>query len=277
MIPVYVSNGAFVTRYNGRDYRHIARYASEIEADGVEFLMYCVWKDEIPELRRFLLSTRLTFPVMHIDKEIGETLAARGLEGRDEALALLERDIGTACEIGAQKLVMHLWNGKYSDTRFDEALRLYGDMYERADKRGLLLTVENVTCVRNVCLEHLEALKNAYPFARFTYDTKMAYLHHENELLAEESWRHLLSDGWITHLHVNDTLPDPAADRLPIMHIGDGKVDFDSFFRLTHECGYSGSATVESTSVRTDGFVDINKLNRSISLVRKGLNGADAR
>ena len=273
MIPVYVSNGAFVTRYNGRDYHHIATYAPLLNCDGVEFLMYCVWKDDVKALRSFLKSTKLRFPVTHMDKQIGETLSEYGLKAKDKALKLFERDLITASEIGSEKAVLHLWNGPFSDAKFDEVLELYAQMHDMAARRGILLTTENVTCVKNVCLDHLLKLRALFPFARFTYDTKMAQLHGENELLAQEKYIDLLISGAISHLHLNDTKPMPEMERLPIMHIGDGLVDFDSFFRLLKRSAYSGTATVESTSVNKDGSVDIEKLNRSLDRVRQELNG----
>ena len=273
MIPVYVSNGAFITRYNGRDYHLIERYAPLLHADGLEFLMYTCWDDKVKEVRRFLTGLRLQYPVMHLDKNIGETLSEKGMEGRDEAFRLLSRDLDTACEIGADKLVMHLWNGPFSDTHFDDAAGLLEDMLELAEKRGKLLTVENVTCARNLCLDHLLVLASRYPEVRFTYDTKMAHLHGENGLLSADKYASLLKEGLICHLHVNDSIfPTPDMDRLPIMHIGDGDVDFAAFFALLRQRGYQGTATVESTSVRKDGSVDIDKLNRSIEEIRRGLN-----
>ena len=274
MIPVYVSNGALLTRYNGRDYHLLSQLIPMLHADGMEFLMYFCWADEVPELRRTIKALKLDIPVMHLDKTIGETLSESGPEGRDSAFRLLERDLDTACELGARKLVLHLWNGKYSDRNFAYSLDVLGDMFAQARKRSLELTVENVTCRENICLDHLEAIARRYPFARFTYDTKMAHLHGENALLADARYSWLLRDGYIDHLHVNDSVfPTPDMDRLPIMHIGDGQVDFEAFFALTHGLKYAGTATVESTSVNTDGSVNIEKLNHSLDAVRAGLNG----
>ena len=272
MIPVYVSNGAFITRNNGRDYHLIDKYPRMLETDGVEFLMYFVWSDEVKELRRFLKGTRLYFPVTHMDKQIGETLSEFGLEGREKAMALFRRDLETACEIGSKKLVLHLWNGPHSDENFDASLELYEEMHELAAREGILLTTENVTCIKNVCLDHLKKMHRLFPFARFTYDTKMAHLHGENELLETEKYVNLLSSGVICHLHMNDSDILPDMSRLPIMHIGEGKVDFGRVFSLLKQIGYCGTATVESTSVNPDGSVDVEKLQRSINRVRAGLN-----
>ncbi|MBQ6645269.1 MAG: sugar phosphate isomerase/epimerase [Clostridia bacterium] len=272
MIPVYASNGAFITRHNGRDYHLISKYAPMIECDGFEFLMYFVWENEVADVRRFLKNTHFRYPVMHLDKQIGETLSELGLDGRKRAMTVFQRDLDTAEEIGAEKLVLHLWNGPFSDAHFSESIKLLPEMYDLAQRRKMTLTVENVTCVRNVCLDHLNAMRAAYPFARFTYDTKMAQLHGENELLAAPQYIDLINSGAVSHLHVNDTKPTPEMDRLPIMHIGEGIVRFDAFFDLIRRANFAGTATVESTSVSTDGTVDIAKLNHSIKTIRENLN-----
>lgn len=273
MIPVYVSNGTFITRYNGRDYRLYSRYAPMLHADGFEFLMYSVWSDDVENLRKYLVSTKLSFPVTHMDKEIGETLATYGLAGKEKALSLFERDLITACEIGSEKLVMHLWNGINSDRCFDEVLCLYPELHEMAQKRGLVLATENVTCRDSLSLDHLNSIAGICPGARFTYDTKMAFLHSENALLGTEKYVNLLRGGAIAHLHMNDSKhAAPGANRSPILHIGDGVIDFDSVFALLKRENFAGTATVESTSVLEDGSVLVDKLNRSLDTIRARLN-----
>lgn len=270
MIPVFISNGCIITRYNGRDYHLIPHYAKQLPIDGVEFLMYNVWDDDVKALRTFLKGCGLRFPVTHMDKQVGEMLAESALENKDEILRYYKRDLVTACELGSEKLVLHLWNGPCSDRNFDAALSVFGELYELADREGILLTAENVACRQNVCLTHLDALIKKYPFARFTYDTKMAFLHHENEMLSAPEWAHLIPA--ISHLHVNDSIMKDLGGRLPILHIGDGDVDFDAFFHLMKERKFSGTATIESTSVLEDGSVQIEKLTRSIETVRRYLN-----
>ena len=58
---------------------------------------------------------------------------------------------------------------------------------------------------------------------------------------------------------------------LRVRHIGDGHVDFAPFFERVKASGFTGFATVESTSVLPDGTVDTQKLNRSLNRVRGGL------
>ncbi len=274
MIPLYVSNGAYLTRLNGRNFRLIPEVAPRLRADGGEFLMYESWDGEIDTIRRLLRESALSFPVTHADKITGDILAERGRSGEADALKAFRRDLDTALVLGSKKMVCHLWNGPCSDRSFDETLPIYAKMHNMAKDEGIVLTMENVTCVSNLALDHLAAATELIPDVRFTYDTKMAFLHGENALLATDKYRFLLEKGYITHLHLNDSsLNMPMAGRLPIMHIGDGEVDFAAFFRLLKECNFAGTATVESTSLFPDGQINIDKLNASLDRVRQGLNG----
>ena len=58
---------------------------------------------------------------------------------------------------------------------------------------------------------------------------------------------------------------------LRVLHIGEGHVDFEPFFDRVRASGYSGYATVESTSVRPDGSIDFDRINRSLQRVREAL------
>jgi len=271
-VPVFVSNGAFITRYNGRDYHLLDTIGKQLNADGIEFLMYESWNDDIKAIRRFAKGTHLNFPTVHIDKDFGESLSENGIAAEETALKLLERDCDTALELGAKKLIAHLWNGPCSDSRFGEVKDIVIKAYDYCAQRGLEFTVENVACRTNLALTHLEELLKIVPELTFTFDTKMAFLHGENRLLATDKWNYLLKNRRISHLHMNDTRLENMGGRLPILHIGEGNVDFESFFALMKRFDFDGTATVESTTVAQDGTVDINKLNRSINTIRKGLN-----
>ena len=269
MLPVYASTGAFITRKNGRNIRLVETVAPEIHADGFEFLMFDSWNDNIGEIRKILKNAPVRFPVMHLDKAIGDALSERGADGEDDAMRFLSRDIETALAIGAKKLVLHLWNGPSADDRFDAMLPAASRFFDLAKSAQLELTIENVISRSFTSLERLRTLSEYDSRLVFTYDTKMAHLKNENALLKDDEWRFLFSDHKISHLHVNDSsvLRHNGA-RLAVLHMGEGDVDFESFFGIVKETGFSGTLTVESTSVREDGTVEVEKLNNTLSKVR---------
>lgn len=273
MIPVYASTGAFVTRKNNRNYRLIGPVGEKMLIDGFEFLMFDSWNDEIRDIRNYLNSTGHRFPVVHMDKSIGEILSEEGKNGFEKALRLYERDVETAAFIGADKLVLHLWNGRHSDAHFDESLPIAARFSEIARSASIELTIENVIPKTELSVDRLIAMSEFDPSLTFTYDTKMAHLKKENPLLEKPPYRALLTDKKITHFHMNDSDPDLFYDgRLQVLHIGEGTVDFASTFRLLHETGYSGTVTVESTSVERDGTPQIEKMNKSLIAIRKAVN-----
>jgi len=273
-IPVYASTGAFITRKNGRNIRLVETVAPLIAADGFEFLMFDSWNDQIGEIRSVLKNAPVSFPVIHTDKSIGDALSEKGRDGEDDAVRILSRDIETALFIGAKKLVVHLWNGPSADRRFDEFLPAASRLFSLAESAGLEMTIENVISSEHLALERLRSLALYDSRLTFTYDTKMAHLKNENALLSENEWQFLFKDQKITHLHVNaSSVSRHSGGRLTVLHMGEGDVDFESFFRLVRQSSFAGTATVESTSVRDDGSIDAEKLNRTLTRVREMLNG----
>jgi len=272
-IPVYASTGAFVTRKNNRNYRLIGPVGEKMLADGFEFLMFDSWNDEIEEIRSYLQSTCLAFPVLHMDKSIGEILSEKGESGFEESLRLFERDLETAIAIGSKTLVLHLWNGRHSDAHFEESLPIAKQFGDLAAASSVTLAIENVIPKTELSVDRLLAMSAFDKNLHFTYDTKMAHLKNENPLLSEDPYISLLTEKKIVHFHMNDSDPDLYYDgRLQVLHMGEGTVDFSSIFALIKNTGYTGTVTVESTSVERDGTPQIEKMNKSLVAIRRALN-----
>lgn len=269
---ILCSTGALITRFNGRDPRLLFEILPRIEADGIEFMIYPSWDGQLDEVAKTMLALKnggVNIPVLHADKRIGELLSRAGEGDFEEALARFETGCRIAEELEAHTMVLHLWGGVGSDRHIDGNISVLGDYMRLAERHGVLLTVENVVCGGKTPLYHIKRIMREYPDARFTIDTKMAEFHRENPatLACGELWQ-----GRAAHLHVND-YGGGVRDfsDLRVLHPGDGHVDFGPFFEKVRGCGYSGFATVESTSVRPDGSIDYQKLNRSLEFVRRGL------
>lgn len=273
MIPVYASTGAFVTRKNNRNYRLIGPVGEQMLSDGFEFLMFDSWNDEISEIRSYLKSTCHAFPVLHMDKSIGEILSEKGVDGFDESMRLFERDLETAVAIGSKTMVLHLWNGRHSDAHFEESLPIASKFNALSQSAGITLAIENVIPKTELSVDRLLAMRRFDETLHFTYDTKMAHLKNENPLLATEKYLPLITDGKIAHFHMNDSDPNLFYDgRLQVLHMGEGTVDFDVIFALLKQTAYKGTVTVESTSVERDGTPQIDKMNRTLVAVREKMN-----
>ncbi|MCI7768481.1 MAG: sugar phosphate isomerase/epimerase [Oscillospiraceae bacterium] len=254
MNRILCSTGALITRRNGRNHKLLPEFAERLDFDGFELMLYQSWNDDLVSVADDIARMGLDIPTVHCEKEIGELIAA----GNPEAFARFEADCKAAERVGAGLLVLHLWNGLVSDSNFSENLKAYERLNETAQKHGLLLTAENVVCNVSTPMKRLRELKAAYPEISFTFDTKMAEFHGElAEIYDEELWQ-----NHIRHLHINDlggAVMDWSA--LRTLHIGEGHVDFENFFRFARQMKYEGDLTVEATSVLPDGSVDIDKLN----------------
>lgn len=266
--PLLCSTGAFVGRWNGRDYTQIPAVAAQLEADGLELMMYDSWyacADEVVAALR-----GLPIPVVHVDKQVGEQLS-RG-EAGDEAAALaaFRCNCAVAQRVGAKLLVLHLWNGPPSDRHFARNLAAFDELWRMADATGLTLTVENVVCAVADPLTRLRELRDAYPAVRFTYDTKMAAFHHQHEVWNTPDGAWLWQEERIAHVHLNDYAGSYRDwDHLRVPPPGDGWVPLPRYAALLAAQHYHGAITTEAPVVRADGSVDVAQLNQNVRRLRQ--------
>ena len=198
MHKILCSTGALIGRPNGRDYHLLKQFCPKLECDGFEFMLYGTWYDQVEELVPFLESLRLYIPVMHCEKSLSEHISRGGDEELQEAFRKFEINCSAAEKLGAEKMVFHLWNGLISDSRFENNLRAYPELRDRAKKYGLTLLVENVICHGDP-MAHWVELRQHYPEIRFVFDTKMAHFHRQLELLYQPEYEWLWKENHIRH------------------------------------------------------------------------------
>lgn len=273
MYQIFCSTGALIGRPNGRNYRLLKEFCPRLECDGFEFLVYDSWYPELETLRDTLLSMRLNIPVIHCEKSLTEHFARGGEQEEQEGYRKFELNCGLARAIGAEKMVLHLWNGLISDSHIDNNMRAYPRLREIAERHGLELLVENVVCHTDP-MSHWEELYRRYPDILFVYDTKMADFHRQMNLLydAEHAW--LWKEGHIRHYHVNDYGGGYMDwSNLKVLPIGQGHIDFDRFFAFVRETGYRGDFTFEATGFNREGQVDLDMLNSQFRRARAYIQG----
>ena len=272
MYNILCSTGALIGRPNGRDYRLLSRFCPQLNCDGFEFILYNTWYDQIPALTAFLQGLKLNIPVMHCEKTLAEHITQGGEEELQEAFRLFEINCTLANALGANKLVLHLWNGVISDSRFENNLKAWPELNERAAKHGLTLLTENVVC-RQDPMTHWVELYKAYPDIKFVFDTKMADFHAQLDLLYAPEYAWLWQENHILHYHVNDyggTYMD--WNNLRVLQLGKGHIDFGRFFRFIKETGYRGDFTFEGSALDPAGEVDLASLNAQFTLAREYLS-----
>jgi len=272
MNQILCSTGALIGRPNGRDYRLLKQFCPQLDCDGFEFILYNSWYEETEAITAFLRNLKVNIPVMHCEKTLAEHISIGGEEELREAFRLFEINCGMACAIGAEKLVLHLWNGVISDSHFPNNLRAYPALRETAEKYGLILLVENVVCHQDP-MSHWAELYRHYPDIRFVFDTKMADFHNQMDLLYAPEYAWLWKEKHILHYHVNDYGGSYMDwNNLKVLQLGKGHIDFSRFFRFVKETGYTGDFTFEGTAFDQSGQVHIRDLNEQFTLARKYLS-----
>lgn len=264
MSRVLYSTGGIIALRNNRDYNLMPTIVPQMRCDGIEFMMYESWYDgHIEALKRVLAD--FDIPAFHMVKHIGEHIS---LGNMTDAAALFRADCELAKAIHAKLLVLHLWSGRASDQHIERNIAAYPVLRDIAEEYGLLFTVENVLCNTRDPMTHMRVLVDKYPDIAFTFDTKMAAFHSQEEDLYKPEnawlWPH------IRHFHVNDYAgghmdwPNMGAKQL-----GKGHIDFDKFFAFVREIGYTGDFTCEATALNEDGSVRYDEMNASLDRIRK--------
>ena len=268
---ILCSTGSVLGRSNNDDHTLLAGLARRLECDGFEFLMDSSLTLKIPQVIEYLHDNNIKTPVLHCRKHIGEYIARGSVKnlvkdpvspidsegGLEDGIALFQTNVAIAKEIGAEKIVLHLWNGEISDSRFNNNLEAYAELRAIADDAGIDLLIENVVCNCGSPLRHWCELADRYPDVHFIFDTKMAAFHGELELLYSDEYAWLWKEGHIRHYHLNDYggVPGDWSRLRPTLPIGSGNIDFERLLAFIRSTGYDDSVTLESTAIDRTGLI----------------------
>ncbi len=283
---ILTSTGTMVSRLNGYDYRRAFREAAALCADGlssgIELMMlthyYDKYKDVVAEIR----ANGLSAPVIHCEKEIGTMLSDGGLQAsegnaaeaesiRRQVLALFRLNCEIGALAGSRRMVLHLWGGVNSDRHLDYNISALGELNGIAASHGIRLLIENIPSVSNDPLRNWHAVlaSHALGDGGFIFDTRFGRLHEQiEEILADSA-----VIPHIEHVHISDfggTYRDFKALR-PILHPGEGTVDFPRIAVLLDGIGYESTVTLESP-VALENDMDIPKLRRTLAYLNEILH-----
>ncbi len=287
MSRILVSTGAMIGRPNKRNYRLLQEFVPKLYSDGIEFLMYDTWYNELDEMIKAVKEFNFTIPVFHCEKSIGQGLAGMEttFDGREytnrvftpdedrrvfnRTLQEFEYNIKAATAFGAQKLVLHLWDGFVSDKNIEKNIDRFEILRNIAAKDGLEIAVENVICNQNSPLKNWYRLYKVYPDVRFCYDTKMSAFHNETMKIFEPEYSWITEEAHISHMHINDYGGGYMDwSNMRVLPIGRGNIDFSEFFDKFSECPYAGDYTLEATAFNSEGIVDFDMINAQIEKMR---------
>lgn len=267
MSKILCSTGALIGRPNGRNHKLLAEFAGKLCCDGFELMMYDSWYEKIEKVIEDILEMKLSIPVVHCEKTIGQSISIGGAEKLQEALRLFEINAAAAEKLGASKIVLHLWDGLPSDGTFENNIAAYPLLLEIAKEYKLDLLVENVVCNVQSPMKRILQLQELYPEIHFVFDTKMAAFHSELEELYKEENATLWKN--IHHYHVNDYAGGYKEwSKLATLPIGKGNVDFEGFFAYIKKIDYKETFTIEATAFNKEGVVDFEMLNDCVANLR---------
>ena len=261
---IYASTGAFLGMANGYDYTLLKELAPKIKCDGFEFLIYSVWYSDFEKVMNDVASYGLNIPVVHFDKCIGILLSENTRESVAEAKRNFTRNIEAAKILGAKKAVFHLWGGKNSDLFMAHTLRFVPEFYRECEEAGIELLIENIPARFYGPYFNWCKIYEVYPEAKFIYDTRFGEFHSEHDIIMRSGhWKR------VRHIHVSSYERGPMKFwglLRPILHPGEGALDFDALTARMPEYNYSVS--LESPVLSPDGKIDVDKLNRSLGILR---------
>lgn len=278
-----VSTGTMVGHENGFNYK---RALAEIYAlrekglaHGMELMMLKHYYDKKDAVCEAVRKSGVTPYVIHCEKEIGTMIsdsASLDADGRhDEADALYSAAIDLFrlnCTFGETlsipRMVLHLWGGRNSDRYVEYNISKFAELSKIAAEHGIRILVENIP---SNCHDPMSNWKKLLPYltdAGLIFDTRFGKLHEQSA--------DILTDRELTkrieHVHVSDfagKYREFTALR-PILHPGEGTIDFSEVFALLRGIGYEGSVTLESPIIVGEGL-DIEKIEKTLSYIKENL------
>lgn len=264
MKGILCSTGTMVGRANGFDYTLILKNFPSLFEKGLisggEFIVLNAYYENIKKICKEVKSTGVPFDVLHCDKDIGIMFSEHDDKITEKALTLLKRNCEAASWLDCRRMVFHLWGGLKSDSVIDYNISLIPKILEITDDAKIQLMIENIPCTNASGLENWRKLYKYLPHLSFVFDTRFGAFHDETEKILEEPiWEH------INHMHISDygAAPRDFSKIRPILHPGEGKIDFDYIFSHLAKNGYDGTFTLESPVMSPSG-VDITKLEKSL-------------
>lgn len=276
---VLTSTGTMVSSLNGYDYKRALREAAGLcEAglsSGVELMALVFYYDKYADVANEIRANGLIAPVIHCEKEIGTMLSNAGRcaaendpDGektlRDRIAELFRLNCKLGSLAGSERMVLHLWGGVNSDRYLDYNISVLPEFIQTAAEYGIRLLIENIPSVQNDPLANWKRIleRDALGDAGLIFDTRFGKLHEQTDAVFSDP--KIVSR--IEHIHISDFgggYREFSALR-PILHPGEGKIDFTHIARLLDGVSYDGTITLESP-VAIENGMDIPKLANTLA------------
>jgi sugar phosphate isomerase/epimerase len=259
------STGAF-TRFPDRaDHRTIVEFGPRLDVEGLELVVFPTWNLDV--VADDLVKSGLHFPVIHADKTVGIGLGASAVAARVQGAARLVDNVRLAETLGAQLVVVHLWDSPESDANLQRNLETLASCHEAAARAGVALAVETLPSDHSTPLGNIRQVLATDGRLAVALDTEYLALHGELTIALDADW--LWENRVVGHIHIKDfdgCLVD-ANGRRRYLHPGEGNIDFHAVAETLKHRAFSGTVSLESSAVGPCGEVDFGRIDRSLSLL----------
>lgn len=265
---VLLSTGSVTSDPVQTDHQEIVRHCPGLGVAGFELGVFRAWYAHLDDVVTDLRETGLAFPVVHAEKAIGAGLGSEQADEAEDALERFEANCRAAAALGAETLVLHLWERPSGDRDFERNLSHLSACLDTAAACEAALAVETIPADAATPLANVRRALDHDPRCRVTLDTEFLALHGQLEESIEADW--LWEEPFVRHVHLKDfdgRLRE--ADVRRYLLPGEGTLDLDGFLTGLAERGYSGALTLEASAVDADGRLDAGRLERMAGVAKQ--------
>jgi sugar phosphate isomerase/epimerase len=265
---ILCSTGILTRDPEQTDHKAIVEHAGRLGAAGYELVLYEAWYGHLDEVIEDLRTSDLSFPVVHADKSIGAALGSEDADEADEALATLEVNCRAATALGAQTVVLHIWDLPAGDRLLERNLDRLPACLDTAEAYNMTLAVEAIPGIAGTPLANIRLALERDPRCRVTLDSEYLGFHGQLDESIAADW--LWSDSQVRHVHLKDfdgRLRDGSGRRYLLP--GEGVLDLQSFLGGLVDRRYTGAITLEGRAVTGSGELDEARLEQVAAVVKQ--------
>ncbi|GCE07101.1 sugar phosphate isomerase/epimerase family protein [Dictyobacter aurantiacus] len=267
-MQVLCSTGAFTRSSDPNSHEEILKYGQELMADGLEIIFYPRWYQQQERIVRALRPCRLPFPVLHMEKSIGDSFGSSDASEREQGVLRFEQNCAFARQLGARIAVLHLWGMPESDDHLERNLQLLARCLDLTEQYGLELTIETIPCTHADPLSNVRRAIEHDRRARIALDTEFLVWHNQLENVFSADW--LWQEKLVRHVHLKDHKGELASEGVRYyLHPGEGLIDFHSFVRQLRRAGFDGALSLEARAIDATGQVEVDRIQTSLRFIRR--------
>jgi sugar phosphate isomerase/epimerase len=266
VVEALCSTGCFSHDPKAAAIDQVTRGMRQLPGTSFEVIFYRDWFVAAEDMARAIVATRAPTPILHAEKSIGPAFASgRGLEIA-AAFDRFEVNCRFARDIGARRVVLHLWGLPDSDTLFHRNLAVLPRLLDMAEAFGLTVSIETLPCRIRTPVEAVARCHEIDSRARVTLDTAFLAMQDELEMAVSDN---RLWPSVVDHVHLKD-YADPAPGwGAGYLHPGEGTLGLARFIEGLVGRGGVSTVTLEAQAVDRGGAPDVARVEASLDWVRR--------